>query len=200
VTSIAVLAPGSDSLGLSRVAGLMIDQWSETVPLDEVTTGIALQYDAPGAQAPQAVLLAVPAHVGSGWTAAQLRDIVRDTADLMRMRLVDPDALGEFEDPRKQDEQSAHEQEIATHARVLRDKVQEMERSAHSHHNFLAGAIAHGMHEKAAALDLEIEAHQGPAPLGVVFPALFMPLDPKQPPVQPELTLPTLQQWQEKLK
>jgi hypothetical protein len=116
------------------------------------------------------------------------------------MRLVDPDALGEFEDSRKQDEQSAHQQEIAARARAARDKVLELKRQAHKHHNFLSNAIGHALQQKAQALDREIEEHQGPAPLGVLFPAVFIPLDPKQPPVQPELTLPTLQEWQEKLK
>jgi len=98
VTSIAALVAAGDSS--KRAAGLLVDEWVETIPNDQVTTGIALQYDAPGAQAPQAVLLAVPAQVGKdgGWTAKQVRDIVRDTADLVPMRLVDPDALVEVDD------------------------------------------------------------------------------------------------------
>ena len=41
------------------LAGLMLDEWTETVPEPEVTTGLAFNYDAPGARPPQAVLLAV---------------------------------------------------------------------------------------------------------------------------------------------
>ncbi len=41
------------------LAGLVIDEWVETVPVAEVTTGVAFNFDAPGARPPQAVLLAV---------------------------------------------------------------------------------------------------------------------------------------------
>jgi hypothetical protein len=151
VTSIVALAPGADPAPLSCVVGLMIDQWSEVVPLDQVTTGIALQYDAPASQAPQAVLLAVPARKGTGWTPHQLRDIVRDTADLVRMRLVDPDALGE-------------------------------------------------PHESADGTHTSAQGQQTEAFTGALLPALFVPMDPKQPDPKPEKMLPTLQQWQEHLK
>ena len=42
--------------------------------------------------------------------------------------------------------------------------------------------------------------HADELPIGSLLPALFMPLDPKQPETKPELELPTLEQWQDTLK
>ncbi|MEJ2504360.1 MAG: hypothetical protein P8177_13780, partial [Gemmatimonadota bacterium] len=39
------------------VAGLWIDEWVEIIPFAEVTTGLAFNFDEPGAQAPQTILL-----------------------------------------------------------------------------------------------------------------------------------------------
>ena len=167
------------------------------MPLAEVTTGLALQYDAPGSQAPQAVLLAVPARKGDGWTPHQLRDIVRDTADLVRMRLVDPDALGEIDE--------TPGGEAADAAPAAQGKLVHKQ----------AAPAARG---KAGGRDLDVivdddaqaagngpathhaSEHHGPTPVGALLPALFMPMDPKQPEPKPDAALPTLHQWQEKLK
>lgn len=42
------------------LTGLYLDGWSEIVPNPKVITGLAFNYDEPKAQAPQAVLVAVP--------------------------------------------------------------------------------------------------------------------------------------------
>lgn len=82
----------------SRVvtAGVLVDEFSELKPDREVPTSIAFQYDAPGAQAPQALLLAVPSRIEDSpgpWTLRELAEIVTDTMDLAKVRAVDPDAL-----------------------------------------------------------------------------------------------------------
>ena len=77
-------------------AGLLLDEWSELVPDSHVSTSVAFQYDAPNAQAPQALLLAVPAEmkaVPELWTPEALAGIVGDTLDLAKVRAVDIDAL-----------------------------------------------------------------------------------------------------------
>lgn len=76
------------------VAGLLLDQWDETIPGKEVDTSVAFQYDAPNSQAPQALLLAVPGQQDSKpWTVDELADIVYDTMDLAKVRAVDLDAM-----------------------------------------------------------------------------------------------------------
>ncbi|MET0999598.1 MAG: hypothetical protein ABWX73_12845 [Marmoricola sp.] len=68
-------------------AGLVVDGWTETIPADQETTAVSFHYDAPGARAPQAVLLAVhPARDPSKWTFDTLLDTVNEAADLAQLR------------------------------------------------------------------------------------------------------------------
>lgn len=52
------LEPGADPERLVAVG--LLDQWTEVVPAVDHTTTVAFHHDAPGARAPQAVLVAVP--------------------------------------------------------------------------------------------------------------------------------------------
>ena len=47
--------------------GLMIDDWTETVPADRETTGVAFNFNRPNAIAPQALLVAVPPVLRGHW-------------------------------------------------------------------------------------------------------------------------------------
>ena len=92
VQSVVALVPADFDVG--NVTGLVIDDWTETLPAASVTTGISLEYDQPASQAPQCFLLAVPGNFDEdAWTAEHLAGIVRDTMELARVRLVDLDAL-----------------------------------------------------------------------------------------------------------
>lgn len=73
------------------MAGVVVDEWVETVPSAEVTTGVAFHADGPGARAPQSILLAVSPDPSQPWSVAVLADVVNETLDLARMRLVDLD-------------------------------------------------------------------------------------------------------------
>ncbi|HET6625083.1 MAG TPA: hypothetical protein VFG63_01725 [Nocardioidaceae bacterium] len=91
-------APPHGSLGLvlhswrpfdpaRAFAGVVVDAWTETIPADTDTTAVTFHYDAPGARAPQAVLLAVhPARDPTTWSFELLLDTVNEAADLARMR------------------------------------------------------------------------------------------------------------------
>ena len=78
-------------------AGILLDEWDELIPSPQVDTSVAYQYDAPNTQAPQSLLLAVSSKMeepaGAVWTPDALAKIVRDTADLAKVRAVDFDAL-----------------------------------------------------------------------------------------------------------
>ncbi len=78
------------------IAGISVDYWDELIPDDQLSTSVAFQYDAPSAQAPQSLLLAVPSEVKSVpgvWTPESLAAIVSDTLDLAKVRTVDLDAI-----------------------------------------------------------------------------------------------------------
>src|SRR5262249_40594847 len=78
-------------------AGLLLDQWTETIPSASALAGIALNYDDPDSEAPQAMLVAVPAAPGGSdgrWDLPTLLDTVRETFDLARIRGVDGELLG----------------------------------------------------------------------------------------------------------
>jgi hypothetical protein len=100
--------PGCVSVAISAAAvpaatgkwvGLMLDEWTEIIPSASATTGIAFNYQAPAAQAPQAVLLAVPPNLGGAWDLEVLVDILKETLDLAHIRAVDATlagSLGQF--------------------------------------------------------------------------------------------------------
>jgi len=76
-----------------HLAGLLVDEWVETIPARSITSGLAVHFDEPGARAPQAILLAVPPQPGASWSLDSLAAVVSETADLARMRMVGPDEL-----------------------------------------------------------------------------------------------------------
>lgn len=92
-TGLAAHAP-TDSDLTQPLAVLTVDEWPELIPARRHTAGVAFHYDAPGARAPQAVLLAVPPVIGRPWTTQLLSETVREALDLTGLRLVDLPALG----------------------------------------------------------------------------------------------------------
>lgn len=76
------------------VVGLVCDEWVETIPRETETTGLTFHFDAPGARAPQMVLLAVPPRVGMpSWDLEMLTDAVLEAVELTRLRGVSPKDL-----------------------------------------------------------------------------------------------------------
>ena len=77
-------------------AWLMLAEWPEIIPAVEEEAGAAVQFDAPGAQAPQAVLLAVPPDAQPNWSYAALERTLLDTLRLAEIRALDLSQLGDF--------------------------------------------------------------------------------------------------------
>ena len=90
---LAMLALDDAALAAPLQAGLLIDEWTETVPTDREITGVAFNVNRPNATAPQAVLVAVPATLGGHWTFDDLVGAVHEALDLAQLRAVEPDAL-----------------------------------------------------------------------------------------------------------
>ena len=74
----------------------MLAEWPEIIPAVEEEAGAAVQFDAPGAQAPQAVLLAVPPDAQPNWSYAALERTLLDTLRLAEIRALDLSQLGDF--------------------------------------------------------------------------------------------------------
>ncbi len=86
--SVGLVLHSWQPVNLTRAfAGLVVDGWTETIPADKETTAVSFHYDAPGARAPQAVLLAVhPARNPEKWSFETLLDTVNEAADLAQLR------------------------------------------------------------------------------------------------------------------
>lgn len=93
--SLVVHAPDLDPANPPTfMAGLMSDDWTETIPAPKETTAISFHFDAPGARPPQAVLLAVhPDPAAGGWSPSQLVATINEAMDLARIRSVRPQDL-----------------------------------------------------------------------------------------------------------
>lgn len=70
--------------------GVLLDEWTEVIPVEDESTNIAFNYDRPSNEAPQTWLLAVPASIGSHWSWEDLRQTIPDTIELARMRAIEP--------------------------------------------------------------------------------------------------------------
>lgn len=105
-------SPGGDGdENGSRVVGLYVDDWRVAIPSTSETTGIAVNYDDPGVEPPQSILLGVPPerHLREGaetrdppdhkdlppWTEETLLRTILEGIDLAKMRGVDLDAIGQ---------------------------------------------------------------------------------------------------------
>ncbi|MFA5650988.1 MAG: hypothetical protein WC914_07580, partial [Proteiniphilum sp.] len=76
------------------VCGLLIDEWTEVVPTEEETAGLAFHYDRPNSEPPQTMLLAVsPQLYGRGWSWDDLLAILSETLDEAKLRAVEPEQV-----------------------------------------------------------------------------------------------------------
>ncbi|MGI8332712.1 hypothetical protein ACRYCC_22395 [Actinomadura scrupuli] len=74
------------------VAGLVVSTWTEAVPRRGQDAALAVHFDAPSARAPQAILLCAAGPAG-GFEFEVVRDMVKQTFDLARRRMVGPETL-----------------------------------------------------------------------------------------------------------
>ncbi len=79
--------------------GIVIEEFSEHIPNEQLETGMSFHYNAPNNEAPQVLLLAVSSpftEEGDTWNEDKLRDIIFDTMDLMKIRMIDLDAMQDY--------------------------------------------------------------------------------------------------------
>jgi hypothetical protein len=97
---VALVGAGYDPT--AERCGLLVDEWSETIPALEPdepgpqhTSGVAFHFDRPSQEPPQAMLLLTPATWDGAWSWDELLHGVVDTFDLARLRAVEPDQLAD---------------------------------------------------------------------------------------------------------
>jgi hypothetical protein len=72
------------------LCGVLLDEWTETLPAKTETTGIAFHYDRPGTEPPQAMLLVAPPRRTGTWAWDDLVAALHDTLELAKARAVEP--------------------------------------------------------------------------------------------------------------
>jgi hypothetical protein len=90
-----------ENLDLKKpVFGLAIEEFSEHIPDTKKNTGLSFNYNTPNNEPPQAILLAVHPKATQEseffWSEDDLRDIIYDTMDLYKIRMVDLEAIQEY--------------------------------------------------------------------------------------------------------
>ncbi|MEV6596577.1 hypothetical protein AB0M36_06860 [Actinoplanes sp. NPDC051346] len=76
------------------LTGLVIDEWTETVPAPAVDTAVTFHQPAPTAAPPQTLLIAVPPPNLEQWSIAALADTVDEALRLARLRATDLTDVG----------------------------------------------------------------------------------------------------------
>ena len=74
---------------------VVIDAWNETIPNSIETTGVAVHYNQPNSEPPQAVLLAVTPDVTGHWDWEDLVATIEETLERAKLRAVEPDQIGD---------------------------------------------------------------------------------------------------------
>jgi hypothetical protein len=76
-----------------RQCGLLVDEWTEVLPAEMQTTGLAFHFNRPSSEPPQTWMLVVPPEQTGAWDWADIVDALHDALDAARVRAVEPDQL-----------------------------------------------------------------------------------------------------------
>ncbi|NII25638.1 DUF4200 domain-containing protein [Pseudoflavitalea sp. X16] len=76
-------------------AGMIIDEWVEEIPVADAQTGLAVHYNNPNSETPNACLLAVSPDLNGSWSWDDLMDTLYETLQWAKKRAVDPDLLND---------------------------------------------------------------------------------------------------------
>jgi hypothetical protein len=73
-------------------SGVVLDDWTERIPSKTVDMGVSFHAESPAAEAPQAVLIAVPSS-NLAWTTDELIAVVSQTLELAKIRALELSSL-----------------------------------------------------------------------------------------------------------
>jgi hypothetical protein len=91
--SLVLHAPDGRPAQGAAVGGLAVEEWVEIIPTRTETTGLTFNFDAPGACAPQAILLAVSPDARAQWSTELVEDTLAEALALSQLRMVDLESL-----------------------------------------------------------------------------------------------------------
>ncbi|HEY7099775.1 MAG TPA: hypothetical protein VH437_23835 [Terriglobales bacterium] len=91
IAMLQCLPQGFQSAGIQ--SGLLIDEWTETLPQKEEVSGITFNFDQPNSAPPSAILLAVSPTITGHWMWDDLAATVLDTFERAKLRAVEPDII-----------------------------------------------------------------------------------------------------------
>ncbi len=73
--------------------GIIIDDWTESIPNKSELTGVTVHYNQPNAAPPQTLLLAIAPEEKGSWSWNTLIAILDDTLERAKLRAVEPDLI-----------------------------------------------------------------------------------------------------------
>jgi hypothetical protein len=73
--------------------GILLDEWTEILPMGEETTGLTFHYDRPSTEPPQVMLLVTPPQFIGAWQWDDLVAALHETLALAKQRAVEPSQL-----------------------------------------------------------------------------------------------------------
>lgn len=75
------------------IKGIVIDEWTEVVPMKNETIGIAFHYDQPNSEPPQTMLLVTPSQLKGKWEWEDITGAMEETLAMAKKRAVDPSMI-----------------------------------------------------------------------------------------------------------
>jgi hypothetical protein len=72
------------------VCGIVVDEWTEVIPSDKETTGIAFHYDQPNSEPPQTMLLVTPPVFKGEWDWETIVLSLEETLSMAKKRAIEP--------------------------------------------------------------------------------------------------------------
>jgi len=82
-----------DPSAAAVLAGLLLDEWLDRIPVQATSTGVSFNYPEPMARTPQALLLAVCPDARPSWDGGLVTTILEETLGLAKIRAVDLSSL-----------------------------------------------------------------------------------------------------------
>ena len=76
-------------------AGILVDEWTEEIPVKMAHTGIAVHFNNPDSEPAQTCLLAVSPNETGNWSWDDLMDTIEETLGWAKKRAVEPDHLND---------------------------------------------------------------------------------------------------------